>query len=110
MAKILMQAQGIYGTLVLTGDRVIIRRTGIINFIRYGKRATREIPLSAISEVIFTAPTWFTVGEIEFVRAGSSRDDRNEKLNANALKFPRKRAKTFEVIKEKIFELIGQKK
>jgi hypothetical protein len=109
MAKILSQAQGIYGSLILTGDRVIIRRTGFMNFIRYGKRATREIPLSAISEVIYTAPTWFTVGEVEFVRAGNSRDDRNDKMNANALKFRRKDHKKFEAIKEKIFEMIGQK-
>lgn len=109
MAKVIMEAKGIYGSLLLTNDRVIIRRPGIINFIRYGKLARREIPLSQISEVIHTPPTWLTVGDIEFVRAGSSRDDHREKYNANSLKFSRRKAKDFETIKEKIFELIGQK-
>jgi len=108
-AKILMQAEGIYGTIALTTDRVVIKRPGLINFFRYGKYASREIPLSAISEVIFTAPTILTVGEIEFVRAGNSRDDRAEKFNANTLKFKRKKAKEFEAIKEKIFEMIGKR-
>lgn len=110
MAKIIMKAQGMYGTLVLMTDRLIIQRPGIFNFIRYGKNATREIPLGAISEVIYTAPTWVTVGEIEIVRAGNSRDERNEKINANALKFARRKAKDFAAIKEKLFELMNQRR
>lgn len=109
MGKVLMQAQGIYGSVTLMNDRVVINRPGFINFIRYGKLAKREIPLAAISEVIFTPPTWVTVGEIEFVRAGNSRDDRNEKFNANTLKFPRRRRQEFEMLKEKMFEMIGKR-
>jgi len=109
MAKLLLRATGIYGAILLMDDRVVIARPGFINFIRYGKNAKREIPISAISEVIFTAPTWFTVGEIEFVRAGNSRDDRNEKYNGNVMKFPRKRSAEFEALKEKMFEMIGKK-
>lgn len=108
MAKLIMKAQGMNGALLLMSDRLIIQRPGIFNFIRYGKNATREIPLAAISEVIFTAPTWVTVGEIEIVRAGNSRDDRAEKLNANVLKFARRRAKDFSLIKEKLFEMMNQ--
>ena len=110
MAKLIMKAQGMNGALVLMTDRVVILRPGIFNLIRYGKNSKREIPLSAISEVIFTAPTWVTVGEIEIVRAGNSRDDRNEKLNANSLRFARRKVKEFETIKEKIFEMMNQKR
>ncbi len=109
MAKLLMKAQGMNGMLLLLTDRVVIKRPGILNFIRYGKNATREIPLTAISEVIFTSPTWVTVGEIEIVRAGNSRDDRAEKINANSLKFARRKVKEFEAIKERIFETIGKR-
>lgn len=107
MAKLIMKAQGMNGALLLMDDRIIIQRPGIINFIRYGKNATREIPLSAISEVVFTAPTWVTVGEIEIVRAGNSRDERKEKLNANSLRFARRRLNDFTVIKEKLFEMMN---
>lgn len=108
MAKELMRAQGMSGALILMNDRVVIHRPGFINFVRYGKSAKREIPLSAISEVIFTAPTWVTVGEIEFVRAGRSNDDRTSHTNsANSLRFARRKVKEFEAIKEKIFELMN---
>ncbi|MDX2073845.1 MAG: hypothetical protein SFX19_05710 [Alphaproteobacteria bacterium] len=109
MAKILLKAQGIYGSVILMDDRVVINRPGIMNFIRYGKLAKREIPLTAISEVVYTAPTWVTVGEIEFVRAGNSRDERNEKFGANVLKFSRRRRADFEALKEKLFEMIGKR-
>lgn len=107
MAKIILKAQGINGAMLLMSDRVVIQRPGIINFIRYGKFATREIPLSAVSEVIFTQPTLVTVGEIEIVRAGNSRDDRAEKFNANSLKFARRKKADFEAIKEKLFEMMN---
>jgi hypothetical protein len=107
-SKLIMKAQGMNGALLLMNDRLIIQRPGLLNLIRYGKNATREIPLAAISEVIFTAPTWVTVGEIEIVRAGSSRDERNEKLNANSLRFARRKVKEFTAIKEKLFEMMNQ--
>ena len=107
MAKLIMKAQGMNGALLLMNDRIVIQRPGIINLIRYGKNATREIPLAAISEVIFTAPTWVTVGEIEIVRSGNSRDDRAEKFNANCLRFARRKVKEFTAIKEKLFEMMN---
>ncbi len=109
MAKILMKAQGLNGELILMTDRVVINRPGIFNFLRYGPNAKREIPLSAISEVIFTPPTIFTMGEIELVRSGRSSDDKkSSNSSANSMRFARRKVKEFEMIKEKIFEIMDQ--
>lgn len=108
MAKVLMKAQGFDGTIILMNDRVVIDRPGIINFFKYGRAAKREMPLSAISEVVFKPATMFSHGEIELVRSGRASDDRKLQNKANKLRFRKIQNQQFEVLKEKIFEIMNQ--
>ena len=110
MAKILKKAQGMDGVLLLLDDRVVIDRPGIVNFFKYGKNAKREIPISAVSEVVFTPCSMFSIGQIEIVRSGSSNDEKRAQKNVNTMKFSKKNQRSFEVIKEKIFEMINQQR
>lgn len=109
MAKLIASAKGVDGIVSVYNDRVVIDRKGIWNFFKYGASASREIPIVALSEVIFRKATFVTVGEIEFVRSGNSSDDRRETKNVfNGMKFLKKHQPRFELIKEKVFEMINQ--
>lgn len=106
MAKRIMIVQGLDGEVELMTDRVVIYRHGLVNALKYGLNAQREIPLAAISEVVYHPATSMRFGTIEFVRSGRSSDERK---SANSMvKFGRKHAKGFSMLKEKTFELIEQ--
>lgn len=104
MSRTIMFLDGSDGQVELMTDRVIIHRNGIFNAVKYGFNSRREIPLGAISEVVYK-PAGLSLGQLEFVRSGRSTDD---KKNANAVHFGRKKNQEFEVFKEKVFELINQ--
>jgi len=106
MTKLIMKADGFDGTVELMEDRVVISRTGIFNMFKYGLNAKREIPISAISEVMFKPPVLLGMGSIEFVRSGRSSDE--GRGNCNVVKFKRANHKQFEKLKEKVFELSNQ--
>jgi hypothetical protein len=95
---------GLDGQVELLMDRVIIHRKGFINTLFHGFNSRREIPIGAISEVMFRDATRLKFGVIEFVRSGRSNDER--KGNACIVKFNRAQAASFEKIKEKAFLLI----
>lgn len=107
MAKILMRVEGMDGQVELLNDRVVIHRSGIWNMFKYGFNARREIPLAAISEVAFknAGPLFF--GEIEFVRSGRSADEKS-KRDYSKVKFSRRKNQEFEVLKERVFQLVDQ--
>lgn len=106
MPKTIMKVEGMDGQVELMSDRVVIHRAGLWNAMKFGMNAKREIPLSAISEVAFR-PAGLKFGEIEFVRSGRSTDEKKQ-LNANAVRFNRKKNKEFEEMKEKVFHMIDQ--
>ena len=106
MPKVIARANGIDGQIALLPDRVVIRRDGLWNALRYGFNSQREIPLGAISEVAFRAAGKLRFGEIEFVRSG--RSDEQFKKGGNAVKFNYKSNNDFETLKEKAFEMIEQ--
>jgi len=108
MAKIIAKAKGMNGVLILMSDRVVIDRPGILNFFKYGSGAKREIPLNAISEVVFQPATMFSMGTIELVRSGRASDDRKLQNKASVLKFKKIQNQQFENMKEKIFEVMNQ--
>lgn len=105
MAKTLMKLAGLDGQVELMSDRVVIHRKGIVNAVRFGFGAKREIPIGAISEVVFKDATAFRFGEIEFVRSGRSTDERKASRNST-VRFRKLQAPQFEELKEKIFELM----
>ncbi len=107
MAKVLLRIAGLNGQLVLLADRVIITRDGILNMFTFGFNSKREIPLSAISEVVFRNATIFTPGHIEFVRSGRSQDERKSAKHST-VKFRKLQGQKFEEFKEKIFEMMEQ--
>ncbi len=112
MSELIMKAEGVDGQVELMNDRVVIVRTGVMNMFKFGANSKREIPIGAISEVVFRAPSLFGMGELEFVRSGSSSvtGEGKKKVNHNMVKFKGKQQAQFEKIKEKIFDLInGQK-
>lgn len=105
MSKRLMYVEGGDGQVELMNDRVVIHRKGLWNMFVYGLNARREIPLSAVSEVVFKPAGGIRFGEIEFVRSGRSMDE-GKKWQSNAVKFNKKKNAEFEALKEKAFELI----
>jgi hypothetical protein len=105
MGKLIMHVDGMDGQIDLLPDRVIIYRKGLWNSMKYGMHAKREIPLGAISEIGFKDASVISFGEIEFVRSGRSTEERM-KSNSNAVKFPKKKQREFERLKEKIFEIL----
>jgi hypothetical protein len=104
MGKSLMFVSGLDGQVEVTADRVIIHRKGLVNAVFFGFNARREIPLGAISEVMFRDATRLKYGIVEFVRSGRSTEER--KGNMCIVKFNRAQAPQFEKMKEKVFELI----
>ena len=107
MAKVIMKVAGLDGQVMLLADRVVITREGILNMLSHGFNSKREIPLMAISEVIFKTPTLFQMGHIEFVRSGRSADERKT-TKQSTVKFRKSQVDHFEAFKEKIFELMEQ--
>ncbi|MCE2926998.1 MAG: DUF4429 domain-containing protein [Rickettsiales bacterium] len=107
MAKLLMKVKGFDGEVELMNDRVVILRSGVFNMFKYGLNSKREIPLAAISEVMFKPPVLLGMGSIEFVRSGRSADEKKNAANS-IVKFKKTNAKQFEMLKEKVFELINQ--
>ncbi len=107
MAKRIMFVEGFDGQVELLSDRVIVHRNGVFNALKYGMNAKREIPLGAISEVGFKPPLMLGMGQIEFVRSGRSMDEKNKSGNS-IVKFKKSKAREFEILKEKMFEIIDQ--
>jgi hypothetical protein len=105
MAKTIMKATGVDGVVELMTDRVVIHRPGIFNLFKYGPNAKREIPLGAISEVGFKAPSMLVFGEIDFVRSGRSMEEKTKRASS-AVKFGKKSQQEFETIKEKVFQMM----
>lgn len=110
MAKPLMRLVGLDGKVELLPDRIVIHREGLWNAMKFGLNARREIPIVAVSEVVFKPANAFRWGEIEFVRSGRSVDDSksNKKTNYNAVRFKKDKNQQFEALKEKVFELLTQ--
>ena len=102
-----MRANGLDGQVALLSDRIVIQRAGLLNAMKYGFNSQREIPLSAISEVMFRAARGISFGSIEFVRSGRSVDEK-DKAKHSVVKFNNKSNAEFEKLKEKVFELIEQ--
>ncbi|MGE0754946.1 MAG: hypothetical protein AB7L92_07265 [Alphaproteobacteria bacterium] len=107
MAKRIMQVQGFDGVVTLLSDRVVIERPGAWNFFKYGFNSKREIPLSAVSEVVLKPPLLLGMGSIEFVRMGRSENERL-KTNYSLVKFKKLNYHNFEMLKEKIFEIMDE--
>lgn len=107
MAKVIIKAMGIDGQIYVLSDRVVIKREGLWNMLKYGMNATREIPLGAISEVAFRAAGTFNFGEIEFVRSGRSMEEK-KKSGSSAVRFNKKSGPQFTALKEKVFEIMNQ--
>ncbi len=105
MAKVIMKVRGIDGQISLLSDRVIITREGLLNAFAFGFNSRREIPLMAISEVMFRYASIFKPGQIEFVRSGRSQDERKN-AKQSTVKFRKLHTAKFEELKEKIFELM----
>ena len=107
MAKVIMRAIGVDGQIALLSDRVVIQREGLWNALRYGFHSRREIPLGAISEIMFRDAGALRFGEIEFIRGGRGPDEHKKSKNS-MVKFHKKNQKEFEDLKEKVFELVEQ--
>lgn len=107
MVKVIMRVDGLDGQIALLADRVVIRRDGLWNAIKYGFNSQREIPLAAISEVAFRDAGSLRFGEIEFVRSGRSIEEKKS-AKTGAVRFNKKSQQEFYTLKEKIFELMEQ--
>lgn len=107
MAKLIMRVEGFDGIVELMADRVVISRPGMWNFFKYGFNSKREIPLSAVSEVVLKPPLLLGFGSIEFVRMGRSQNE-HIKTNYSLVKFKKIKYDQFETLKEKIFEIMDE--
>lgn len=102
---LLIYLEGMDGQIALTADRIIITRKGFFNILMYGLTAQREIPLGAVSEVVFKEPTLLAPGHIEFVISGRA-NFQTDRVNHNAVKFQKQHQSKFLELKEKVFALI----
>jgi hypothetical protein len=107
MAKPIMTVVGMDGNIDLLPDRVVISRPGLWNAMKFGLNSQREIPIGAISEVSFKKAGALTFGELEFVRSGRSTDER-KKNSQSAVKFKKNKNQEFEMLKEKVFQMMEQ--
>lgn len=107
MARRIMFVEGFDGQVELMNDRVVIHRPGIWNMFKYGFNSKREIPLLAISEVVLRQPLMLGMGSIEFVRSGRSQNE-HTKVNYSLVKFKKSAMPHFEMLKEKIFDLLNE--
>lgn len=105
MGKLITRAVGIDGEVELLTDRVIINRTGIMNKLKYGSAAKREIPLSSIASVNFCEATVFKQGSIDFDFAGRSQRDTLQ----NAVRFTKKNQGAFLQLKERLFTILEKR-
>ena len=105
MAKVLARVEGLDGQIELLPDRIVISREGLWNAIKYGFNSRREIPLGAISEVMFRGGSALRFGEIEFVRSGRSTDEKKSSKQST-VRFGKVKNQEFEVFKEKVFVLM----
>ena len=96
MSQALAHVTGSDGIIDVMADRVVIRKTGLMNM----GGAQREIPLSAITEVVFKPATMMQGGQIEFMRAGGKSGD-------CVVKFQKKQQDEFARLKEYIFQLMN---
>jgi hypothetical protein len=111
MAKPLMIVVGMDGEVHLLPDRVVIMRKGLWNAVKFGFNAQRDIPLSAIHEIGFKNANVLMFGQIDFVSGSQnmmSYGGKKKKVNPNAVKFKRDKQKPFEMLKEKVFELMAK--
>lgn len=104
--KPVMYVEGLDGQVELREDRIIIHRKGLLNALFFGFNSRREIPLGAVSEVMFREATRIKYGVIEFIRGGSSVAERRKNTASCIVKFNRGQMDGFEKIKEKTFQLI----
>lgn len=109
MGKMILTVTGLDGEVELRADRVVINRKGLWNAIKFGLNATREIPLSAISEIGFKNANALMFGEIDFIVGGRvTMAGKKKGVNPTAVKFKKDKQKQFEMLKEKVFELMEQ--
>ncbi len=110
MAKPIMRVEGLDGAVELLADRVIVTHPGIWNAFKFGFNASREIPLGAISEIGFRNAHMLMWGEIDFIVGGHSMPQMGKKKKASptAVTFNKNKQKQFEILKEKVFELMAK--
>jgi hypothetical protein len=110
MAKLVMKVQGVDGAVELLSDRVIITHPGIWNALKFGLNASREIPLGAIAEIGFKNANMLMWGEIDFIVGGGrpvQQMGKKKKASPTAVAFKKDKQRQFEMLKEKVFELMA---
>lgn len=99
---------GMGGELKLFPDRVVIKRKGIIEFLRRGgKLPIKEIPLTNIASIEFQEASLLVQGYIDFAHSGQQ--DSKEK-DAYKVNFMKREQQLFYDFKEKVFELLKEQK
>ncbi len=102
MSQVIAYAEGSDGEIELRQDRLIIRRPGFWNMLKYGKDSMKEIPIISITGIDFRNANRLTFGTLHIEHGNEySIKDRAQ----NTIKFSYRQREAFERLKEKIFAL-----
>jgi len=105
-----MEAKGVNGQLEFTGNKIAIKRKGMLAKMTQGLKGDKEILIKQISSIQFKPAGALTNGYIQFAFSGG-KENKGGLFDAtqdeNAIMFNKKQMKEFEEIKSAIEEKIN---
>jgi hypothetical protein len=110
MSEAIRAARGVNGQLELHGDKVCIKRKGLMGFLTQGLKGDKEIRLSSISSIQFKKASALTNGYIQFAFMGGKEAKGGifqATKDENSVIFTQKQQAQFEYIKIKIEQLLN---
>ncbi|MEK5272595.1 DUF4429 domain-containing protein [Aeribacillus sp. FSL K6-8394] len=106
-----MEAKGVNGQLEFTGNKVVIKRKGMLAKMTQGLKGDKEILVKQISSIQFKSANMLTNGYIQFSFSGG-KENKGGLFDAtkdeNTVMFNKKQQPDFEKIKAAIEEKINE--
>lgn len=106
-----MEAIGVNGQLELVGNKIVIKRKGMLAKMTQGLKGDKEILIKQISSIQFKNAGAFTNGYIQFAFSGG-KEDKGGLFDAtkdeNAVMFNKKQQLNFERLKKAVEEKIDE--
>ncbi|UOY92913.1 SHOCT domain-containing protein [Ectobacillus sp. JY-23] len=106
-----MEAIGVNGQLELVGNKIIIKRKGVLAKMTQGLKGDKEILVKQISSIQFKPANLFTNGYIQFAFSGG-KENKGGLMDAtkdeNTIMFNKKQQPLFEQIKVAIEQKIDE--
>ena len=107
----MIEAKGYNGTLILTENSLIIKRSGFLSKMQFGS-SDKEIPLRSITALQFKETSmWSNLGYIQIIYKGSIEKQvrilNGASSDENTILFKKNQEKAFQEIKTKVNNIIS---